>query len=107
MPLDKNLSAADLLHLTCNLTRRFDERYAQARLAELGMLLKRKPGRLSGGQQAVVRLAPWPRENIPAAINPSGHWPEFHLLSGLTAREARVLTCRLPPHPGSGMWRAR
>ena len=35
MPLDKNLSAADLLHLTRNLTRRFDERYAQARLAEL------------------------------------------------------------------------
>jgi hypothetical protein len=39
-------------------TRRFDERYAQARLAELGIPLKRKAGRLSGGQQAVARLAP-------------------------------------------------
>jgi ABC-2 type transport system ATP-binding protein len=29
-PLYKNLPAADLLHLTRNLTRRFDQRYAQA-----------------------------------------------------------------------------
>jgi ABC-2 type transport system ATP-binding protein len=31
-PLYKNLSAADLLHLTRNLNRRFDQRYAQPRL---------------------------------------------------------------------------
>jgi ABC-2 type transport system ATP-binding protein len=36
-PLYKNLPTADLLHLTRNLTRRFDQRYAQARLAELGI----------------------------------------------------------------------
>jgi ABC-2 type transport system ATP-binding protein len=54
MPLYKNLSAAELLHLT----RHFDQRYAHARLAELGIPLKRKAGRLSGGQQAVARLAP-------------------------------------------------
>jgi ABC-2 type transport system ATP-binding protein len=58
MPLDKNLSAADLLHLTRNLIRRFDERCAQARLTELGIPLKRKAGRLSGGQQAVARMTP-------------------------------------------------
>jgi ABC-2 type transport system ATP-binding protein len=56
MPLYKNLPAADLLHLTRNLTRRFDQRYAQARLAELGIPLKRKAGRLSGGQQAQLAL---------------------------------------------------
>jgi ABC-2 type transport system ATP-binding protein len=52
----KNLSAADMLHLTRNLNRRFDQPYAQARLAELGIPLKRKAGKLSGGQQAQLAL---------------------------------------------------
>ncbi len=55
-PLYKTLSVADLLHLTRNLTLRFDQPYAQARLAELGIPLKRKAGKLSGGQQAQVAL---------------------------------------------------
>ena len=55
-PLYKNLSAADLLHLTRNLNRRFDQRYAQSRLGELGIPLKRKAGQLSGGQQAQLAL---------------------------------------------------
>ena len=55
-PLYKNLSAAGLLHLTRNLNRRFDQGYAQARLGELGIPLKRKAGRLSGGQQAQLAL---------------------------------------------------
>ena len=38
-PVYKNLSAADMLHLTRNLNRRFDQRYAEARLAELGIPL--------------------------------------------------------------------
>jgi ABC-2 type transport system ATP-binding protein len=45
-----------MLHLTRNLNRRFDEGYAQARLGELGIPLKRKAGRLSGGQQAQLAL---------------------------------------------------
>jgi len=56
MPVYKNLSAADMLHLTRNLNRRFDQHYAEARLAELGIPLKRKAGRLSGGQQAQLAL---------------------------------------------------
>ncbi len=56
MPLYKNLSAADMLHLTRNLNRRFDQPYAEARLAELGIPLKRKAGKLSGGQQAQLAL---------------------------------------------------
>ena len=36
-PLYKKLSAADLLHLTRNLNRRFDQHYAKTRLAELGI----------------------------------------------------------------------
>src|ERR1700757_566104 len=55
-PLYKNLSAADMLHLTRNLNHRFDQSYAQARLAELGIPVKRKAGKLSGGQQAQLAL---------------------------------------------------
>jgi ABC-2 type transport system ATP-binding protein len=55
-PLYKNLSAADLLHLTRNLTRHFDLPYATARLADLGIPLKRKAAKLSGGQQAQLAL---------------------------------------------------
>ena len=55
-PLYKNLSAADLLHLTRNLNRRFDDRYAKARLDELGIPLERKAGKMSGGQQAQLAL---------------------------------------------------
>jgi ABC-2 type transport system ATP-binding protein len=55
-PLYKNLSVADMLHETRNLNRRFDQHYAQARLAELGIPLKRKAGKISGGQQAQLAL---------------------------------------------------
>jgi ABC-2 type transport system ATP-binding protein len=55
-PVYRNLSAADMLHLTRNLNRRFDQSYAQARLNELGISLNRKAGRLSGGQQAQLAL---------------------------------------------------
>jgi len=48
-PLYKNLSAADTLHLARNLNRRFDQQRAETRLAELGISLKRKVGKLSGG----------------------------------------------------------
>ena len=55
-PLYKTLPAADMLHLTRNLNRRFDQRYAETRLGELGIPLNRKAGRLSGGQQAQLAL---------------------------------------------------
>jgi ABC-2 type transport system ATP-binding protein len=55
-PLYKNLPVADMLHLTGNLNRRFDHGYARGRLAELGIPLKRKAGKLSGGQQAQLAL---------------------------------------------------
>ena len=55
-PVYRNLSVADLLHLTRSLNRRFDQSYARARLNELGIPLKRKAGRLSGGQQAQLAL---------------------------------------------------
>jgi ABC-2 type transport system ATP-binding protein len=55
-PVHKNLSVADMLHLTRNLNRRFDQAYAEARLAELDIPLNRKAGRLSGGQQAQLAL---------------------------------------------------
>src|SRR5579875_1377690 len=55
-PLHANLSAADLLHLTRNLNRRFDQSYAQDRLADLGIPLKRKARKLSGGQRAQLAL---------------------------------------------------
>ncbi|MFI5062925.1 MAG: ABC transporter ATP-binding protein [Streptosporangiales bacterium] len=55
-PLYKNLSAGDMLHLTRNLNRRFDQGYALARLADLGIPLTRRAGQLSGGQQAQLAL---------------------------------------------------
>jgi ABC-2 type transport system ATP-binding protein len=55
-PLYKNLSAADMLHITRNLNRRFDQASAEARLAELGIPLKQKAGKMSGGQQAQLAL---------------------------------------------------
>jgi ABC-2 type transport system ATP-binding protein len=55
-PLYKNLSVRDMLHLTRNLNRRFDQSYAQTRLADLGIPPKRKAGKLSGGQQAQLAL---------------------------------------------------
>jgi ABC-2 type transport system ATP-binding protein len=55
-PLYKNLSAADLLHVTRNLNRRFDENYAKQRLGELGIPLRQKAGKMSGGQQAQLAL---------------------------------------------------
>jgi len=55
-PLYKNFSATDMLHVTRNLNRRFDQSSAEARLGELGIPLNRKAGRLSGGQQAQLAL---------------------------------------------------
>ena len=55
-PVYRNLSAADMLHLTRNLNRRFDQSYARTRLNELGISLNRKAGRLSGGQRAQLAL---------------------------------------------------
>ena len=55
-PLYKSLPAADMLHLTANLNRRFDQSYARTRLGELGIPLNRKAGKLSGGQQAQLAL---------------------------------------------------
>jgi ABC-2 type transport system ATP-binding protein len=55
-PLYKNLSVADMIYVTRSLNRRFDQRYARARLEELGIPPKRKAGKLSGGQQAQLAL---------------------------------------------------
>jgi ABC-2 type transport system ATP-binding protein len=45
-----------MIYLTRSLNRRFDQPYARARLDELGIPLKRKAGKLSGGQQAQLAL---------------------------------------------------
>jgi ABC-2 type transport system ATP-binding protein len=55
-PLYKGLSAADMLHVTRNLNRRFDQRFAEVRLGDLGIPLNRKAGKLSGGEQAQLAL---------------------------------------------------
>src|SRR5215469_7643891 len=55
-PLYKNLPVADMLHLTRNLNRRWDQERAEARLKELNIPLDRKVGKLSGGQQAQLAL---------------------------------------------------
>jgi len=55
-PVYRNLSAADMLHLTRSLNRGFDQPFAKARLGELGIALKQKAGKLSGGQRAQLAL---------------------------------------------------
>jgi ABC-2 type transport system ATP-binding protein len=55
-PVYLNLSAGDMLHLTRNLNRRFDQRYAHERLAGLGIPLGKRAGKLSGGQRAQLAL---------------------------------------------------
>jgi ABC-2 type transport system ATP-binding protein len=55
-PVYKNFSSADMLHLTANLNYRFDLSFAKARLTDLGIPLKKKAGKLSGGQQAQLAL---------------------------------------------------
>ncbi len=55
-PLYKNLSVTDMLHLTRNLNRTWDQQRAESRLKELGIPLNRKVGKLSGGQQAQLAL---------------------------------------------------
>jgi ABC-2 type transport system ATP-binding protein len=56
VPVYKSLSASDMLHVTRNLNRHFDDHFAQGRLAELGIPLEKKAGKLSGGQQAQLAL---------------------------------------------------
>jgi ABC-2 type transport system ATP-binding protein len=55
-PLYKGLSVADMIYVTRSLNRRFDQAYARGRLDELGIPLKRRAGKLSGGQQAQLAL---------------------------------------------------
>ena len=55
-PLYRSLSAEDMLHVTRNLNRRFDDRYARSRLDALGIPLKGKAGEMSGGQQTQLAL---------------------------------------------------
>jgi ABC-2 type transport system ATP-binding protein len=55
-PLYKSLRVADMLYVTRSLNRHFDQAYARARLDELGIPLKRRAGKLSGGQQAQLAL---------------------------------------------------
>jgi ABC-2 type transport system ATP-binding protein len=55
-PLYKNLSVADMLHLTRNLNHRWNQQRAEARLTELSIPLDRKVGKLSSGQQAQLAL---------------------------------------------------
>jgi ABC-2 type transport system ATP-binding protein len=56
-PLYQYLSVADTVRLVENLSARFDAANARARLADLGIPLNRKVGKLSGGQHAQVALA--------------------------------------------------
>ena len=55
-PLYPNLPVAAMLRVARNLNRQWDQPRAEARLAELGIPLDRKAGKLSGGQQAQLAL---------------------------------------------------
>jgi ABC-2 type transport system ATP-binding protein len=55
-PLYKGLQVASMLDLAACLNQRFDRQRAESRLAELGIALGQKVGRLSGGQHAQLAL---------------------------------------------------
>jgi ABC-2 type transport system ATP-binding protein len=55
-PLYKGLRVARMLDLAACLNQRFDRQRAESRLAELGIALGQKVGRLSGGQHAQLAL---------------------------------------------------
>jgi ABC-2 type transport system ATP-binding protein len=56
MPLYRQLSATDTIHLTRNLNDRFDDAYAHRRLLDLGIPARQKAAKLSGGQRAQLAL---------------------------------------------------
>jgi ABC-2 type transport system ATP-binding protein len=56
VPLYRYLTAGNMMHVARNLNQRWDQPRATQRLAALGIPLKRKIGKLSGGQQAQVAL---------------------------------------------------
>jgi ABC-2 type transport system ATP-binding protein len=56
-PLYRTFSVADMLHLGRAMNPRWDDAYARARLARLGIPRERRISRLSGGQQAQVALS--------------------------------------------------
>jgi ABC-2 type transport system ATP-binding protein len=56
MPLYRQMSVADMLHLARNLNRSFDTAYARHRLTDLAIPMDRKIGTLSGGQRAQLAL---------------------------------------------------
>jgi len=56
-PLYPGFSVADLLRMGCSLNLRWDQALAEKRLADLGIPLKARVGKLSGGQQSQVALA--------------------------------------------------
>src|SRR5260370_22450798 len=55
-PLYKTLPAGDMLRVARSLNRRWDQPYAETRLADLDIPLTRKVGKLSGGQKAQLAL---------------------------------------------------
>jgi len=55
-PLYDGFSVADMLRFGAHMNPRWDDAFAAGRLAELGIPLDRRAGRLSGGQQAQVAL---------------------------------------------------
>jgi ABC-2 type transport system ATP-binding protein len=55
-PLYKNLPAGAMLGVARNLNRRWDQRRAEDRLAQLEIPLKQRVGTLSGGQKAQLAL---------------------------------------------------
>jgi ABC-2 type transport system ATP-binding protein len=55
-PVYRGFSVADMVSLTKHLNRTFDLAYARQRLGDLGIDLRRRAGRLSGGERAQLAL---------------------------------------------------
>jgi ABC-type sugar transport system ATPase subunit len=92
-PLYKNLSVADMLHLTRNLNRRFDQGYAKTRAWP----------NLQGAQ-----LVRWKREPgalpAPPRLQPAGHVPAGQPALAIPMDRGRLAAGALPaPHGRGGL----
>ena len=76
-PLYKYLSVADTLRLVASLADSWDGAHARARLDALGIPLKRKVGKLSGGQPLVLQLAVGLEHRVRVNGEGSDHLPDL------------------------------
>ena len=84
MPLYRTLRVRDILSAAEALNNRWDRALALTRLDTLGIPLRRRAGKLSGGQQAQVALT-WPSPAVRSCCCSTSRWPAWIRSPGRTS----------------------